>query len=118
VRRHRPVGADDRRRPDAGRSRTERRDLHPRQREASARASLADTAFTTALGATAGLADGLYAARFADTLLFDVAPLDTSSVVERRPAARRTGADGYRGGGRPSLAIDTLPFTSRRRRRR
>jgi len=45
------------------------------------RSVLADTATTTAIGAVCGLAGALYASRFARTLLFEVAPLDVSSLA-------------------------------------
>jgi predicted permease len=45
------------------------------------RAVLADTASTTIIGAACGLAGGLYASRFVKTMLFEVAPLDASSLA-------------------------------------
>jgi putative ABC transport system permease protein len=42
---------------------------------------LADTAGTTLFGAVCGLAGGLYASRFVETMLFEVAPLDVLSVA-------------------------------------
>jgi predicted permease len=45
------------------------------------RSVLADTASTTLVGAACGLAGGLYASRFVETMLFEVAPLDVSSLA-------------------------------------
>jgi putative ABC transport system permease protein len=45
------------------------------------RSVLADTAGTTLIGAACGLAGGLYASRFVKTMLFEVAPLDVSSLA-------------------------------------
>ena len=45
------------------------------------RSVLADTAGTTLVGAACGLAGGLYASRFVETMLFEVAPLDVSSLA-------------------------------------
>ena len=45
------------------------------------RSVLADTAGTTLIGAACGLAGGLYASRFVETMLFEVAPLDASSLA-------------------------------------
>jgi predicted permease len=42
---------------------------------------LADTATTTLFGAVCGLAGGLYAARFVETMLFEVTALDVSSLA-------------------------------------
>jgi predicted permease len=44
------------------------------------RSVLADTAGTTLFGAVCGLAGGLYASRFVQTMLFEVAPLDVLSL--------------------------------------
>ena len=45
------------------------------------RAVLADTAGTTLIGAACGLAGGLYASRFVETMLFEVAALEVSSLA-------------------------------------
>ena len=45
------------------------------------RSVLADTAGTTLIGAACGLAGGLYASRFVETMLFEVAALDVSSLA-------------------------------------
>jgi predicted permease len=45
------------------------------------RAVLADTAGTTLIGAVCGLAGGLYASRFVETMLFEVAALEVSSLA-------------------------------------
>jgi len=45
------------------------------------RSVLTDTAATTLIGVACGLAGGLYAARFVKTMLFEVAPLEVSSVA-------------------------------------
>ena len=45
------------------------------------RSVLTDTASTTLIGAACGLAGGLYASRFVETMLFEVAPLDVSSLA-------------------------------------
>jgi predicted permease len=45
------------------------------------RSVLADTAGTTLLGVACGLAGGLYASRFVETMLFEVSPLDVSSLA-------------------------------------
>ena len=45
------------------------------------RSVLADTAGTTLLGAACGLAGGLYASRFVETMLFEVAALEVSSLA-------------------------------------
>jgi putative ABC transport system permease protein len=44
------------------------------------RSVLADTTGTTLVGAVCGLAGGLYASRFVETMLFEVAPLDVLSL--------------------------------------
>jgi len=44
------------------------------------RSVLTESAGTTLLGAIVGLAGGLYASRFVETMLFEVAPLDISSL--------------------------------------
>jgi putative ABC transport system permease protein len=45
------------------------------------RSVLTDSASTTLIGAACGLAGGLYASRFVETMLFEVAPLDVSSLA-------------------------------------
>jgi predicted permease len=45
------------------------------------RSVLADTAGATLIGAACGLAGGLYGSRFVTTMLFEVAPLDVSSLA-------------------------------------
>jgi predicted permease len=45
------------------------------------RSVLADTARTTLIGAACGVAGGLYASRFVETMLFEVAALDVSSLA-------------------------------------
>jgi ABC-type antimicrobial peptide transport system permease subunit len=45
------------------------------------RSVLADTARTTLIGAACGVAGGLYASRFVETMLFEVAPLEVSSLA-------------------------------------
>jgi hypothetical protein len=45
------------------------------------RSVLADTAGATLIGAAGGLAGGLYAARFVETMLFEVAALEVSSLA-------------------------------------
>jgi ABC-type antimicrobial peptide transport system permease subunit len=45
------------------------------------RAVLTDTAATMLIGAACGLAGGVYASRFVEMLLFDVAPLDAWSLA-------------------------------------
>jgi predicted permease len=44
------------------------------------RSILTDTASTTLIGGACGLAGGLYASRFVETMLFEVTPLDVSSL--------------------------------------
>ena len=44
------------------------------------RSVLAESAGDTLLGVVGGLAGGLYASRFVETMLFEVAPLDLSSL--------------------------------------
>ena len=45
------------------------------------RSVLTDSASMTLIGALCGLAGGVYASRFVDTMLFEVSPLDVSSLV-------------------------------------
>jgi putative ABC transport system permease protein len=45
------------------------------------RSVLRDAAVSTLIGAACGLAGGLYASRFVETMLFDVAARDVSSVA-------------------------------------
>jgi len=45
------------------------------------RAVLTDSARTTLIGSAFGLAGGLYASRFVETMLFEVAPFDVASLV-------------------------------------
>src|SRR4029453_19323604 len=45
------------------------------------RSVLADSVRSTLVGAACGLAGGLYASRFVETMLFEVAPLDASSLA-------------------------------------
>jgi putative ABC transport system permease protein len=45
------------------------------------RSVLTDTASTTLIGAASGLAGGLYASRFVETMLFEVAPLEVFSLA-------------------------------------
>jgi ABC-type antimicrobial peptide transport system permease subunit len=45
------------------------------------RSVLADTARTTLIGAACGLAGGLYASRFVETMLFEVAARDVWSLA-------------------------------------
>jgi putative ABC transport system permease protein len=45
------------------------------------RSVVTDSASTTLIGAACGLAGGLYASRFVETMLFEVAPLDVSSLA-------------------------------------
>lgn len=48
---------------------------------AAVRSVVAGTAAATLIGAACGLAGGLYASRFVETMLFEVAPLDVSSLA-------------------------------------
>jgi putative ABC transport system permease protein len=45
------------------------------------RSVLTDSAITTLIGAACGVAGGLYAARFVKAMLFEVTPLDVSSLA-------------------------------------
>ena len=45
------------------------------------RSVVAGTAAATLIGAACGLAGGLYASRFVETMLFEVTPLDVSSLA-------------------------------------
>ena len=47
----------------------------------AARAVLTDSAITMLIGAACGLAGGLYASRFVESMLFEIAPLDASSIA-------------------------------------
>ena len=68
------------------------------------RSVLADTAGATLIGAACGLAGGLYASRFVETMLFEVAAL---RCLESCAAARHAAAGGVGGGRRSRLARGT-----------